>query len=155
LRFAAHHPRKSWGKLVQMKRSLLLALALAMVFAGGASRAEHIAVDLNDYDLDLMRSLDQTFKYFEPDLADGNVKAYADDVQLVHYAFAWLKSYFEKKGSDADQAVKIAQQGLTLLDGIDKDVAAKNFDAAADKAHELGQTCRSCHDIYKPLQTRS
>lgn len=138
-----------------MKRKLTLALVAVAAMWTGVSHADKIDLDLHDYDDDLMRQLEQTLKYFEPDLSDGNLNSYPDDVQVIQYSFGWVKSYFEKKGPDAAKGAAIAQQGLDLLDAIDKDVKAKNFQAAADKAHQFTQICRSCHDIYKPNQARS
>jgi hypothetical protein len=124
------------------------------VMAAGVSRAEKIELDLHDYDDELMRTLEQTLKYFEPDVSDGNLNSYADDVQVIQYSFGWVKSYFEKKGNDGAKGVQIAQQGLDLLASVDKDVKDKNFSAAGDKAHQFYQICRSCHDIYKPNLAR-
>jgi hypothetical protein len=137
-----------------MKRKLVLALVAVAAMAAGVSRADKIELDLHDYDDDLMRTLEETLKGFEPDLIDGNLKTYPDDVQLIQYSFGWVKSYFEKKGSDGAKGVQIAQQGLDLLAAIDKDVKDKNFQAAGDKAHQFQQVCHSCHDIYKPNLAR-
>jgi len=137
-----------------MKRKLVLALVAAAAMAAGVSRADKIDLDLHDYDDDLMRTLEQTLKYFEPDLTDGNLKTYDDDTQLIQYSFGWVKGYFEKKGPDAAKGVAIAQQGLDLLAAIDKDVKAKKFQAAGDKAHQFQQVCHSCHEIYKPNLAR-
>lgn len=138
-----------------MKRKLILALVAVAAMWAGASRADKIDLDLHDYDDDLMRTLEQTLKYFEPDVTDGNLNSYPDDVQVIQYSFSWVKSYFEKKGPDAAKGVQIAQQGLDLLAAIDKDVKEKNFAAAGDKAHQFQQVCKSCHEIYKPNQARS
>ena len=137
-----------------MKRKLVLALVAVAAMVAGVSRAEKIDLDLHDYDDDLMRTLEQTLKYFEPDIADGNLSTYPDDVQLIQYSFGWVKGYFEKKGPDGAKGVVIAQQGLDLLAAVDKDVKDKNFSAAADKAHQFQQVCHSCHDIYKPNLAR-
>jgi hypothetical protein len=137
-----------------MTRKLLLSIAAVAALATGLARADRIDLDLHDYDDELMRTLEQTLKYFEPDLSDGNLNSYPDDVQVIQYSFGWVKSYFEKKGDDGARGVQIAQQGLDLLAAIDKDVKAKDFSAAADKAHSFTLICRSCHDIYKPNLAR-
>jgi hypothetical protein len=137
-----------------MTRKLVLALAAIAALAAGVSRADKIDLDLHDYDDELMRTLEQTLKYFEPDLSDGNLKSYDDDVQLIQYSFGWVKDYFTKKGDPGAKGVAIAQQGLDLLAAIDKDVKTKNFQAAADKAHQFQVVCHSCHDIYKPNLAR-
>jgi len=138
-----------------MKRKLVLALLALVTMEAGASRAERIDLDLHDYDDELMRTLEQTFKYFESDVTDGNASSYADDMQVIQYSFGWIKGYFEKKGNDGAKAVQIVQQGIDLVAEIDKDFKQKNFAAAGDKAHQLSQVCRSCHDIYKPNNARS
>jgi len=137
-----------------MKRKLILALVALITLGTRASNAERIELDLHDYDDELMRTLEQTFKYFEADVSDGNLSSYADDMQVIQYSFSWIKGYFEKKGNDGAQAVKIVQQGIDLVGALDKDVKDKNFSAAGDKAHELSQVCKSCHAIYKPNLAR-
>ena len=137
-----------------MKRKLVLTLVAVAAMTAGVSCADKIDLDLHDYDDDLMRTLEQTLKYFEPDITDGNLQTYPDDVQLIQYSFGWVKSYFEKKGPEGAKGVVIAQQGLDLLAAVDKDVKAKNFQAAGDKAHQFQQVCHSCHDIYKPNLAR-
>ena len=137
-----------------MTRKLVLTLAAVAAMAANVSRGDKIDLDLHDYDDELMRTLEQTLKYFEPDVTDGNLQTYPDDVQLIQYSFGWVKGYFEKKGADGAKGVQIAQQGLDLLAAVDKDVKAKNFQTAGDKAHQFQQVCHSCHDIYKPNLAR-
>ena len=98
-----------------MKRKLVLALVAVAAMATGVSRAERIDLDLHDYDDDLMRTLEQTLKYFEPDLLDGNLKTYDDDTQLINYTFGWVKDYFAKKGPDGAKGVAIASLVDSLL----------------------------------------
>jgi len=138
-----------------MNRKLILGLVAIVAMGAGVSRADKIEIDLHDYDDDLMRQLEQTLKYFEPDVTDGNLNSYADDVQQIQYTFGYVKGYFEKQGPNAAKGVEIAQQGLDLLAAIDKDVKAKNFSSAGDKAHQFFLICRSCHDVYKPNNARS
>src|ERR1700761_7405565 len=102
-----------------MKRKLVLALVAVAAMITGVSRADKIDLDLHDYDDELMRTLEQTLKYFEPDLSDGNLNSYDDDVKLIQYSFGWVKGYFSKKGESGAKGVVIAQQGLDLLAAID------------------------------------
>ena len=137
-----------------MRFKWIVAAAFAAAIAAGPSYAEHIDVDLHDFDEELMKSLDQAFKYFDPDLSAGNVSSATEEEATIRYVFQWTKAYFGKRDS-GEKAVGLAQQGLDMLDAVDKAVAEKNFDAASDRAHDLSQTCKACHDLYKPLKARS
>lgn len=134
-------------------RYTLLSLAIFFPLFSGTVQAETVSLDLHDYDDELMRTLDQTIKYFEPDVTAGNAEGSAEDAGTIRDAYKWMEGYFAKKGN-AEQAVQIAQQGEGYLDTAMKALAAKNLDAAGDAAHDLGRTCRSCHDIYRPAKVR-
>jgi hypothetical protein len=122
-----------------------------MAVSSGVVYAATVDLDLHDYDDDLMRTLDQTIKYFEPDISAGNVLASKEDAEILQESYKWMENYFAKKGNAAD-AVKIAQQGQEYIAAASKSVAAKDFDSAANAAHEAARTCRACHEIYKPLK---
>lgn len=134
-------------------RKLPLIVGILTAILGGAVQAETVVLDLHDYDDDLMKTLDQTIKYFEPDLQAGNLQAGTEDGQTLLDGFKWMENYFQKKGN-AEEAVKISQQGEEFINAAMKSLAEKNFDAAADSAHSAARTCRTCHDTYKPIKVR-
>jgi len=135
-----------------MIRKYVLPVALLCAAAlSGAVNAQHRDLDLHDYDDDLMRDLDKTIKYFEPDIMAGNAQGATEDAEILQDGFRYTEKYFTKKG-DADDAVKISKQGLDLIGGAIKSLADNDFDAAASAARDTAKLCRACHDVYKPLK---
>jgi hypothetical protein len=110
------------------------------------------AIDFHDYDNDLMRDLDKTIKYFEPDINAKNADAAQEDGAVLLDGFRYTEDYFRKKG--ADDAVEISRKGVALVSGILENVKQNNFEAAAASARDAPQLCKSCHDIYKPRLAR-
>ena len=140
---------------VENMKAKLIGLALLGALAGLAPvLAEPSKSEYADYDDDLMHDLDRTIKVFEPDISGGNEGGVEDDIAVLRQGFQYTGKYFAKKGTAAD-AVKISEDGLKLLDVIQKDVAEQKIDAAAEVARSVADQCRSCHDLYKPKQARS
>jgi hypothetical protein len=119
----------------------------------GVALAEPQKSEYADYDDDLMKDLDRTIKYLEPDVTGGNEAGVADDIAVLKQGFQYTETYFGKRGNAPD-AVKISRDGLKALDDIQQSVADKNVDAAAARARDVADTCRACHDVYKPKQAR-
>ena len=130
-------------------RSLLTLSSIALALSVGPVVA---ALDLKDYDNDLMRDLDRTIKYFEPDLTAKNLDAAKEDGEVLLSGFRYTELYFSKKG--AEDAVEISRQGIKLVGDVLKDVELNDFDAAAAAARDAPQLCKSCHDLYKPRLAR-
>ena len=122
-----------------------LLLAGFLILSAGAAQA---AMDFSDYDDEMMRTLDQTVKYFEPDISGKNSRGATEDAQILLEGFKYAEDYFAKKEADGDGA-KIAQQGKEYVATALKSVEQKDFDNAAAAAREAARTCRSCHDAYK------
>ena len=137
-----------------MKRKRMI-LALVSALAGMAPvAAETTKSEFADYDDDLMKDLERTIKYFEPDISGGNEQGIADDIVTLRQGFQYTEKYFARRGSAAD-AVKISQDGLKLLNLVQQNVVQKNLDAAAAAARVVADACKACHDVYKPKQARS
>jgi hypothetical protein len=130
-------------------RKLAVSVGLCATLLGGMAYAEHKDIDLKDYDDDLMHDVDRVLKFFEPDITAGNAVNALDDAGVIRDGFTYSKSYFSKKGN-AEDAVKIAQDGLDLVASIEKSVEAKDFSGAATLARQVPNTCKACHEIYKP-----
>lgn len=131
-------------------RKTLLAAFVSVTVLNTPLYAERRTLDLHDYDDDLMRDLDKTIKYFEPDITAGNAQSALDDAAVLQDGFKYTEDYFAKKGG-AEDAVNISRQGQEALAAAVKLVGDNNFEAAAAAARQTAQTCRSCHDVYKPL----
>lgn len=127
-------------------------LALLALFAALSSAPVAAAIDLRDYDNDLMRDLDKTIKYFEPDITAKNADAAKEDAEILLNGFKYTESYFDRRG--AADAVEISRKGLQVVNDAMKNIEQNNFDAAAAAAREAPQLCKSCHEIYKPRLAR-
>jgi hypothetical protein len=134
-----------------MIRKLIICVAIVAASFANSAYAEHRDVDLHDYDDDLMRDLDKTIKYFEPDITAGNAQGAIEDAGVLQDGFKYTENYFSKKG-DADDAVKISREGEEFVASAIKSVSDNNFEAAAEAARGAAKTCRACHDVYKPLK---
>jgi len=136
-----------------MIRKLVILGAMGGAILSGLAFAAHRDIDLKDYDDDLMHDVDRAIKFFEPDITAGNADGALDDASVIQDGFKYSAGYFAKKG-DAQDAVKIAQDGLALMEAAVKSVEAKDFVGAATIARQVPATCKSCHEIYKPLVKR-
>lgn len=128
-------------------RKSALTLAAAAALSTGLAWA---AIDLSDFNDDMMRDMDDAIKDLEPVIAAHNSAGAGSDTQVLLGGFKETESYFAKKGG-ADDAVKIARQEQDQLAQVDKFLAAGDFDSAATSAREVAHTCKTCHDTYKPL----
>lgn len=110
------------------------------------------AIDLKDYDDDLMRDLDRTIKFFEPDITAKNAQAAKEDAEILLDGFRYTEDYFSKKGKD--DAVAISRDGSRLVDSVVQNIDKGDFEAAASAARDTTQACKSCHELYKPRLAR-
>ncbi|HXW69838.1 MAG TPA: hypothetical protein VEK34_00080 [Methylocella sp.] len=133
--------------MIFFRRILIYGASLAILLS--SAYGEFRKIDLHDYDDDLMRDLDRTIKYFEPDITAGNAEGALGDAEVLQDGFRYTENYFAKKG-DTDDAVKISQKGLELIETAIKSVSENNFEAAAEAARETVKICKSCHELYKP-----
>lgn len=124
-------------------------ITIALLLTGAPVVA---AIDLHDYDNELMRDLDKTIKYFEPDLTAQNADAAKEDAQVLLDGFKYTESYFSKKG--AQDAVEISRKGVNVIGDVLANVDSNNFEAAAAAARQAPELCKSCHDLYKPRLAR-
>jgi cytochrome c556 len=134
-----------------MTRTMIAVSVFAVFLSTGAAYAERKAIDLRDYDDELMRDLDRTIKYFEPDIAAKNVEGAKEDAEVLKEGFQYTEDYFSKKPNAGD-AVEISQRGLESIASALIALQGADFDKAAAAARDVAGTCRSCHDIYKPLK---
>ncbi len=125
-----------------------------MAFVGAilASAPVWAALDLHDYDDDLMKDLEKSLKYFEGDITAKNAEAAKEDAAVLAEGFRYTEDYFAKKGI-AD-AVEISRKGPALIADVKTLVDKAEFDAAAATARGAPDLCKSCHDLYKPRLAR-
>ena len=128
-------------------RKLIALLGLAAALSAGLAWAD---INLDDFDDDMMRTMDDAIKDLEPVIAARNGKAAGEDAQALLDGFTQTAEYFSRKGG-ADDAVKIAHQEQDQVALVQKALAAGDFTAAAAAARDVAHTCKTCHDTYKPL----
>jgi len=135
-----------------VKSNAFLAAIVATLLINFACWAESAELDFKDYDDDLMRMLDRTIKYFEPDITAKNAEGATDDGQILLDGFKYTEVYFSK-ANKAD-AVQISQEGSALVSLALELVAKDDFEGAAANAREAITKCKACHDIYRPRLSR-
>ncbi|WP_245300056.1 hypothetical protein [Methylocystis bryophila] len=109
--------------------------------------------DYRDYDDDLMRDLERTVKFFEPDITAQNADAALEDAEVLAGGFRYTEDYFRRKPGTED-AVEISRKGGKLIAEARASIGKADFEAAAATAREATTVCKSCHDIYKPRLAR-
>jgi hypothetical protein len=135
-----------------MKNNAFLAAILTALLINFTCMAESAELDFKDYDDDLMRLLDKTIKYFEPDITAKNVGGATEDGEILLDGFKYTEDYFSK-ANKAD-AVQISQEGGALVSLALQLVAKDDFEGAAANAREAISKCKACHDIYRPRLSR-
>jgi hypothetical protein len=135
-----------------MKNNAFLVVTLTALLINFTCMAKSAELDFKDYDDDLMRTLDKTIKYFEPDITAKNVEGATEDGEILLDGFKYAEDYFSK-ANKAD-AVQIAQEGSALVSLALQLVAKDDFEGAAANAREAIEKCKACHDIYRPRLSR-
>ena len=123
-----------------------------MTLVAGAAAATALP-DYRDYDDDLMRDLERTVKYFEPDITAQNADSALEDAEVLAGGFRYTEEYFRKKPG-TDDAVEISRKGAKLIAAARDSIGKADFEAAAVAAREATAVCKSCHEIYKPRLAR-
>ncbi|MET0380193.1 MAG: hypothetical protein ABW049_14465 [Spongiibacteraceae bacterium] len=106
-------------------------------------------IDLSDFDEDLMKTMDDTNKTLEPDIAGKNAQAAIEGIEIIQQGLQWTEEYFASKGN-AEDGVKLAQEGKQHAMQALAAVNAGDFEKAAAAARDLTKNCKACHEIYKP-----
>jgi len=131
-----------------MRKLFILVVAIFIgILGAGVVFAE---LDLSDFDDDLMRTMDDTNKYLEPDINAKNLKNAKEGAETIRQGLKWTEDYFAHKGG-VDDGVKLAQEGQVLAQTILQALDQNDFDKASASARAMTKNCRSCHDLYKPL----
>jgi len=115
-----------------------------------SSGAVLAGIDLKDFDDDSMRDMDIAIKDLEPVIGARNAVAARGDAELVREVLEQTEEYFAKKEGAAD-AVAFARRSEELTATVLEKISANDFDGAASSARALSNSCRACHDVYKPL----
>jgi hypothetical protein len=130
-----------------MIRNWIALTGAIAILSGGIALA---AIDLSDFNDDVMRAMDDSFKNLEPVLGAGDAVAARNDVEVLLEGYQWTDDYFATKPGAAD-AVKLAKDGHVLIQRAEVAIAKNDLVEAASIARETAKNCKSCHDLYKPL----
>lgn len=123
----------------------LAAGALALAAATTLLAAE---IDLSGFDTLLMQDMDAAVKDLEPLIGARNAAEATETVVFLEQGLEWTEQYFLSK-SVADGA-ELARDGRARAQAVRTALAAKDFDAAAEAARGVAESCRACHDVYRP-----
>jgi cytochrome c556 len=115
----------------------------------GSSMVMAAEVNLDGFDGEVMRAMDDAFKDLEPVLGASNVEAAKVDVATLKDGYQWTLEFFEVDRG-APEAAGINKAGQALLAEIDSAIDKGDFPAAVGKARDLQANCKSCHQKYRP-----
>lgn len=116
----------------------------------GVSIAAVAAVNLEEFDSDAMRAMDDAFKDLEPVLGASNTAAAKENLATLQEVYKWTLEYFTAQEKEGKEGIVILKAGSKLLGEIEVAVNKRDFTGAIAKARELQANCKSCHDKYKP-----
>lgn len=108
------------------------------------------AIDLSDFNDDVMRAMDDANKDLQPYISASNVQAARDSALVLEEGLKWTEEYFAAK-PDAADAVRFAKESLAINAAVLQALEAKDLPRAAERALALSHECKTCHDVYKPL----
>lgn len=123
-------------------RKLIMVFGVLAVLIG-AVRAADVGLDM-----DLMQTIEDTNKSLSSNIATQNMPGSTADAKELETLFSQVEAHFVAKG-DAPDAVDLSRKSKDLAGAIQKSMASKQFDEAAQAATALSRTCRSCHTFYK------
>ena len=131
-----------------MRSSFARTVLWAMLSA--ASMAAVAALNLEDFDSDAMRAMDDAYKDLEPVLGASNAAAAKENLATLQEVYGWTLEYFTAQEKEGKDGIAILNAGRKLLGEIEGAVNKRDFNAATLKARELQANCKACHDRFKP-----
>jgi hypothetical protein len=136
----------------QYLQRYLLPLVLIVLAAGTghADPAQHVSIDLKDFDDDSMRDMDDANKDLQPVIGARNAQVALADAKTIESVLKQTEDYFARKGGTQD-AARIAQQGEAQIATVITALNTNDFATADAATRDVAKNCKVCHDIYKPL----
>jgi cytochrome c556 len=131
-----------------VKMSLLRTTVCAVL--SGISMVAAPAVNLDEFDSNAMRAMDDAFKDLEPVLGASNTAAAKENLATLQEVYKWTLEYFTAQEKEGREGIVILKAGSKLLGEIDAALNKRDFNGAIAKARELQANCKSCHDKFKP-----
>jgi hypothetical protein len=77
----------------------------------------------------------------------SNVELVKTNTEILAKAFAYTEEFWKKRGKE--DAVKIALTARNAVAGIEKALAAANWNDVKTHNTTLGQQCAACHGVYR------
>jgi hypothetical protein len=136
---------KRQSKLLAGRAHWAIACCLCTLLLWSLALAD---VDLADFNDDVMRTMGETIKALEADLAANDVRAATADVSISQQGLQYAEDYFNSKGNAAD-AVGFARSSHALSDEIMQALTLKDFQRALVVTQDLSRSCERCHNVYK------
>ena len=124
-------------------------IGVGLVLAALTATVALAEIDVSDFDEDVMKTMDDTNKTLEPDIAGKNTQAALEGIEIIQQGLQWTEEYFAHKGNAAD-GVRFAQEGKQIAAQVLASVNAGDFEKAGAAARELTKNCKACHEVYKP-----
>ena len=128
-----------------LRKTFLALLAQFALLAGAASAATDADLDV---DADLMRSVEDTTKGLDSDVALKDAKDAASLARELVQTFARIEAHYARTPDTAD-AVGFARRTRELAAQSLKAIESQDFDAAANLVNDLTHSCKTCHNVYK------
>ena len=106
-------------------------------------------IDLTDFDDDVMRTMGESIKTLETDIAAHNTQGALATVRISRQGLQYAEDYFSAKG-DAPDAVKFARDSRALTDSVLQALRSRDTRKALAATQDLSRSCKRCHDVYRP-----
>ncbi len=132
-----------------MRKRLAVAALLAVLASGTALAAA--AINLDDFDGDVMQAMDDAFKDLDPVIGARDIKAAEHDVAVLLEGYQFTEDYFVQKGGP-DDAIQWSREGRQLVQQVSEALARGDLEAASTTARATQKNCKVCHDAYKTRQ---
>jgi cytochrome c556 len=105
-------------------------------------------LDLSDFDDEVMRSMDDSIKALDNNVAGQDAEAATADLRNLQQGIEWTAQYFANKPG-APEAPRLASEARTTLTTLATALTAKDFTAADDALRATARNCKACHDLYR------
>lgn len=123
--------------------SILLVLGV-MLMVPVHSTAQQQPDDVIDK---VMKRVGPAFGGLRKALDGGSADQAAQQATALRQAFADTEAFFKSRSKS--DGVQWAQDGIKATETLQKDLTAKNLDAAKADAGAIGKSCQSCHAVYR------
>jgi hypothetical protein len=97
-----------------------------------------------------MQSMDDAIKELDSNVGGQDAKASLANVEVLRDGLTWAEKYFLGQAGSAARGRPCARRPGTLALVAEVDRARETFDAASNGVRAVVQSCKACHEAYKP-----